>query len=58
MDDLTAIGIIECPALDQTDEDVFSAFQHLIDNGTIRHLQGFYQRTAMNLIESGHCTNC
>ena len=56
MDDLTSIEIIESPALDQTDEDVFAAFQHLIDSGTIRHLQGFYQRTAMNLIGSGHCT--
>jgi hypothetical protein len=41
----------------QVDEDSLTAgFQALIDDGTICHLQGHYQRTAHDLIEAGYCT--
>ena len=38
-----------------TQEEVIAAFQRLIDLGVVWSLQGFYGRTAANLIESGQC---
>lgn len=35
---------------------VIELFQHLIDSGTIHGLQGSYQRTAQQLIDSGEIT--
>lgn len=35
---------------------VVSLFQELIDTGQVWSLQGFYGRTARNLIEQGLCT--
>lgn len=40
---------------ENTEEDVINAFQFLIDSGDIWSLQGFYGRTAHNLIETGVC---
>ncbi len=37
------------------DESVIEGFQHLIDSGVVWHLQGSYQKTASQLIESGLC---
>ncbi len=39
-----------------TDEERIRAWQHLIDTGLAWQLQGFFGRTAMNLIESGICS--
>jgi hypothetical protein len=38
-----------------TEEEMIEGFQHLIDTGTISHLQGCYQRQAAELIEAGLC---
>ena len=38
------------------DEEIIKGFQHLIDSGLAWQLQGHYGRTAMALIETGHCT--
>lgn len=55
MDTLTAVGIadgsIECDDHDQFIE----AWQYLIDTGTVWSLQGWFGRTAENLIEEGYC---
>ena len=34
-------------------DDIIEGFQHLVDTGMINHLQGSYQRTALQLIEAG-----
>lgn len=34
---------------------IVEGFQHLINDGTVWHLQGMYGRTAKNLIEEGIC---
>lgn len=40
---------------DLDDEQIIEGFQHLIDSGTVWHLQGSYGRTAASLIENGLC---
>ena len=37
-------------------DETVELFQELIDNGLVWQLQGFYGRTAMSLIEGGHCS--
>ena len=49
MTDLEAIMIIE----GDDEGDVIAAFQALLDSGTVWKLQGFYGRTATNLIKQG-----
>jgi hypothetical protein len=39
----------------ETEQEVFDAYQRLIDSGVIWHLQGSRQRTAMDLIAAGEC---
>jgi len=39
-----------------TDEQLISFFQELINSGLCWHLQGHYGRTARALINVGHCT--
>ena len=36
-------------------EQTIALFQEMINDGTVWSLQGFYGRTAMDLIESGQC---
>ena len=55
MDAFDAIMLIECNE-DVTNEQYVDAFQALIDDGIVWKLQGFYGRTATNLIEEGYCT--
>lgn len=52
MDTLDAILTIEQDN-DATEDEILDAWRHLISTGTVWHLQGFYQRTAVRLIESG-----
>ena len=56
MDSFTAIGIAEGFVEAETEEQVIEAWQHLIDTGMAWSLQGWFGRTAMHLIEEGHCT--
>lgn len=56
MDTFTAVGIAEGFIESEGDEDFLAAFQHLIDTGDVWHLQGWFGRTAQNLIDAGHCT--
>ena len=39
----------------ETEKEIISGFQHLIDTGLAWTLQGSYGRAAMHLIEAGHC---
>lgn len=51
-----ACGIIEgFNGEENTEEDVLAAFQYLIDTGDVWSLQGFYGRTAHQLIVEGRC---
>jgi len=40
---------------DVTEEEYFAAWQHLIDSGICWQLQGWFGRTAIEMVESGHC---
>jgi hypothetical protein len=54
MNNYTAIAYIE--GIEEADEDKqIAAWQHLINNGVVWTLQGWYGRTAANLIEDGVC---
>ena len=55
MDTLEAIMLIE-EDNDATTEQFVDAFQALIDDGIVWRLQGFYGRTAEQLIADGYCT--
>lgn len=51
-----ACAIIEGFADHEPDQDeVIEAFQFLIDTGIVWQLQGFYGRSAHNLIQQGIC---
>ena len=54
MDNCTATMICE-GAEEASQERVVEAWQHLIDNGMVWILQGWYGRTATALIERGIC---
>lgn len=51
MTDLDAILTIEGGVADN--DEMIAAWQHLLDTGTVWHLQGAYQRTAAHLLEIG-----
>ena len=48
--------IIEFESGEMEPEQIVEFFQELIDSGMAWKLQGSYGRTAMALIEAGHCT--
>ena len=56
MDNFTAVGIAEGFIEAESKEQVIEAWQHLIDTGMAWSLQGWFGRTACQLIEDGHCT--
>ena len=54
MDPVTACLI--CEGVKEVDHDTYiKAWQSLIDSGLVWELQGFYGRTATDLIKSGVC---
>ena len=53
MDDFTATGIAEGFIEAESREQVVQAWQHLHDTGLAYRLQGWFGRTARNLIEQG-----
>lgn len=56
MNDSRAVALIEgIEGQLASEEEVLEAWQHLINNGLVWNLQGFYGRTAINLIRSGIC---
>ena len=56
MDTFTATMIVEGVETEQYEGQIIDAWQHLIDSATVWQLQGWYGRTAMQLIERGVCT--
>jgi hypothetical protein len=56
MDTYTACSIIEgFDGSTHNDAEVFAAYQALINSGVVWQLQGFYGRTAKQLIDEGYC---
>ena len=53
MDEFTATGIAEGFIEAESREQVVQAWQHLHDTGLAYRLQGWFGRTARNLIEQG-----
>ena len=54
MNNLDFIMAYECGEI-TTEEELIAGFQAMIDDGSVWNLQGFYGRTAKDLIESGYC---
>lgn len=55
MKDFDAIGIVEGWIEFESDNQVIEAWQHLIDTGLTWSLQGWYGKTALQLIKEGIC---
>jgi|TARA_R110000764_G_scaffold204647_1_gene289937 hypothetical protein len=53
MDRYTAVGIAEGFISAENEDQVLQAWQFLVDTGLAWQLQGFFGRTANNLIEAG-----
>jgi hypothetical protein len=53
VDRYTAVGIAEGFIEAENEDQVLQAWQYLVDTGLAWQLQGFFGRTATNLIESG-----
>ena len=49
----TAIAEGFCEGENATEDEKHDAWQYLVDTGQCWHLQGFFGRTATNLIEAG-----
>ena len=56
MDAYTATGLAEGFIDAESEEQVIEAWQFLIDTGLCWRLQGFFGRTARDLIEQGICS--
>jgi hypothetical protein len=57
MDNYTAVGIAEGFIESESNDQQIQAWQHLIDTGLAWQLQGFFGRTAKQLIETGVCND-
>ncbi len=55
MTDYNAVGIAEGFIECESHEQYVEAWQHLIDTGLAWTLQGFFGRTASDMIQSGEC---
>ena len=55
MDSYTATGLAEAFIEAESEEQVIEAWQYLIDTGLCWRLQGWFGRTAMDLINNGVC---
>jgi len=55
MSNFTATMIAEGVDEASSEEEYFEAWQHLIDTGLAWSLQGWFGRTAADLIEGGYC---
>jgi hypothetical protein len=55
MDSFTATGFAEGFIEAESDEQVIEAWQHLINTGLCWQLQGWFGRTARQLIDAGIC---
>ena len=55
-DNYTAVGIAEGFEPAESEEQVIAAWQHLIDTGLAYSLQGWFGRTANDLINQGYCS--
>jgi len=53
MDNYTAVGIAEGFIDADSEEQILEAWQHLVDTGLAWSLQGWFGRTAHELIERG-----
>ena len=56
MDSYTAVGLAEGFIEAQSENEVIEAWQYLIDTGMAWSLQGWFGRTARDLIDQGICT--
>ena len=56
MSNSQAIDIAEGYTDAESAEQYYAAWQQLIDTGLAWQLQGWFGRTAVHLIELGHCT--
>jgi hypothetical protein len=57
MNSYKAVGIAEGFIEAENEEQVIEAWQTLIDTGLVWRLQGWFGRTASQLIDSGVCTS-
>ena len=57
LDSYTATGLAEGFIEADSEEQVIEAWQYLIDTGLVWQLQGWFGRTATDLIERGICTS-
>jgi len=53
MDNFIAVGLAEGFIEAESEEQVLAAWQHLVDTGMAWRLQGWFGRTARDLIDQG-----
>ena len=53
MDTFSATMIAEGVQEPETEDQYYEAWQHLVDTGVVWQLQGWFGRTAADMIESG-----
>jgi hypothetical protein len=56
VDSFNAVGIAEGFIEADSEEQIIEAWQYLIDSGLAWKLQGWFGRTANQLIEEGYCS--
>jgi|TARA_B100001013_G_scaffold285709_1_gene185552 hypothetical protein len=55
MENFEAVMIAEGAEEASSEEEFIRAWQHLINTGIVWSLQGWFGRTAKNLIDEGYC---